>query len=249
MELVTSGDGTKIAYERAGSGPPIVFVTGAFNDHTRCAGLAAALSGDFTTITYDRRARGASGDTRPYATGREVEDLAALIEVAGGSAAVFGYSSGGLLALRAAADGVPITHLAVFEAPCYVPAVPDMPARLDELVQQGRRGDAVTLFQVEGIGLPPEVAAQIRQSPMFPALEAMAQSTVYDATVTAELSTPAPVSTPTLVLNGSDTWPILRTSAQRLAAELPGARHEELPSTDHDIPVAETATALRAFLR
>src|SRR4051795_2842036 len=132
MDFVTSSDGTRIAYERAGGGRPIVFVTGAFNDHHTAAPLAAALAGDFTVITYDRRARGESGGNRPqpiegggddpaprsgpgggarpYAIEREVDDLAALIELAGGSAAVFGFSSGALLALHAATEKLPISH-------------------------------------------------------------------------------------------------------------------------------------------
>jgi alpha-beta hydrolase superfamily lysophospholipase len=257
MDTVTSRDGTPIAFDLAGSGTPIVFVTGAFNDHTACAELAAALADDFTVLSYDRRARGASGDTPPYRIDREVDDLSALIDKVGGSAAVFGYSSGGVLALRAAADGAPITHLALFEAPfAYDGAArrADLPARLADLVGQGRPGDAVALFQTEGIGLPAEVVAQIRTSPMFAALAAIAQSTVYDATITTELALPSPamtaVSTPTLVLNGAQTWPALRASAVSLAAALPAGRHVELPGgADHRIPTAATAAALRDFFR
>jgi pimeloyl-ACP methyl ester carboxylesterase len=257
MDTVTSRDGTPIAFDLAGSGTPIVFVTGAFNDHTACAELTAALADDFTVLSYDRRARGASGDTPPYRIDREVDDLSALIDKVGGSAAVFGYSSGGVLALRAAADGAPITRLALFEAPfAYDGAVrrADLPARLADLVAQGRPGDAVALFQTEGIGLPAEVVAQIRTSPMFAALAAIAQSTVYDATITTELALPSPamtaVSTPTLVLNGAQTWPALRASAVSLAAVLPAGRHVELPGgADHRIPTAATAAALRDFFR
>src|SRR5262245_11947476 len=107
MQTVISKDGTPIASERAGTGQPVVFAAGAFNDHTTCAGLADALADTYTVVTYDRRGRGASGDTRPYAIEREIEDLAALLEAVGGSAAVFGYSSGGMLALQAAVDGLP----------------------------------------------------------------------------------------------------------------------------------------------
>ena len=194
MDTVTSADGTPIGYEKAGSGHPIVFVGGAFNDHTRTAPLAAALAGEFTVVGYDRRARGVSGDVRPYAVAREVEDLAAVMRAAGGAAAVFGFSSGGILALLAATE-LPITHLFLYEAPFAVPGTTragDLPARLDALVRDGRPGDAVALFQTEGIGLPAEMVAQIRQSPMWPALEAIAQSTVYDATITTEYATPTP---------------------------------------------------------
>jgi pimeloyl-ACP methyl ester carboxylesterase len=255
MDFVTSTDGTRIAYERSGTGRPIVFATGAFNDHTTCAPVAEQLADDFTVVTYDRRARGQSGDTRPYAIDREVEDLAALIDLVGGSAAVFGYSSGALLAVYAAAQKVPITALALYEAPFAMDAwrQTDLAERLDDLVQQGRGGDAVTLFQSEGIGLPPEVVAQIRQSPMFPALEAIAQSTVYDATITAEFavapSALASVTVPALVMNGAETWPGLAQAARALAAALPGGRYQEIPGgADHGIPVSATAAAVREFL-
>lgn len=251
MDTVTSADGTPIAYEKAGGGHPIVFAGGAFNDHTRTAPLAAALAGDFTVVGYDRRARGASGDTRPYAVAREVEDLAAVLDVAGGPAAVFGYSSGAILALLAATE-LPITHLFLYEPPFAVPGTVragDLPARLDALVQAGRPGDAVALFQTEGIGLPAEMVAQIQQSPMWPALEAMAQSTVYDATIITEYATPAPAMTavdvPTLILTGVGTWPALTQAAKAL----PIGRHVELPGGEnHDIPIAGTAAILRDFL-
>ncbi|MCA2214014.1 alpha/beta fold hydrolase [Jidongwangia harbinensis] len=256
METVTSQDGTPIAYQLAGSGRPLVFVTGAFNDHTRCAPLAAALAGTATVVTYDRRARGGSGDTRPYRIDLEVADLAAVIDRAGGPAAVFGYSSGAVLALRAAAAGLPITRLVLFEAPFAFdgPArAADLPDRLQALIDAGRPGDAVTLFQTEGIGLPAEFAAQIRRSPIWPALEAMAQSTVYDATLTTELAVPTPdmaaAATPTLVVNGAGTWPGLASAARTLATLLPQARHREVPAgADHDIPVEATAAVVREFL-
>jgi pimeloyl-ACP methyl ester carboxylesterase len=256
METVTSADGTPIAYEIAGEGHPLVFVTGAFNDHTRCAPLAAELADTCTVVTYDRRARGASGDTRPYLIDREVADLAAVIERAGGTAAVFGYSSGGVLALRAAAAGLPITHLVLFETPFAFDgprAAADLPDRLQALIDAGRPDDAVTLFQTEGIGLPPETAAQIRQSPMWPALTAMAQSTVYDATLTTTLAVPTPemaaVGAPVLTVSGVATWPGLVTAARTLAGMLPQARHVELAGgADHDIPVGPTADLVRKFL-
>src|SRR4051812_22298875 len=177
MDMVTSRDGTQIAYESAGSGPAIVFASGAFNDHLTCAPVAAALADEFTVVTYDRRARGASGDTRPYAVGREGEDLAAVIGTTGDPAAGFGFSSGAVLALCAAAAGLEITHLFLYEAPFAFegPArKDDLPARLQALIDGGEPGEAVSLFQAEGIGLPPPMVAQIRQSPIFAALAAIA---------------------------------------------------------------------------
>ncbi|GAB1640374.1 alpha/beta fold hydrolase [Krasilnikovia sp. MM14-A1259] len=260
METITSADGTTIAYRAVGAGPPLIVVAGAFHDHTVGDPLAAALAGDHTVVGYDRRARGRSGDTRPYAIDREVEDLAAVIDAAGGRAAVFGYSSGGVLALRAASAGpaaAGITHLALYEPPFLLAQAPprpaDLPARLDALVQQGRRGDAVALFQTEAIGLAPETVAQLRQSPMWTGLEALAQSVVYDATITTELAVPTPAMTavrvPTVVLNGAATWPWLAQAAGALAASLPAARHTQVPGGEnHGIPAEATAAVLRSFL-
>jgi pimeloyl-ACP methyl ester carboxylesterase len=256
MRTVTSKDGTTIGYERDGSGSPIIFATGAFNDHTTCAGLAAALSDRYRVVTYDRRARGASADTRPYAIEREIEDLAAVIDVVGGSAAVFGFSSGAVLGLKAAADGVAVTDLVLYEPPICMGGDPasDLPQRMQALVDAGRPGDAVVLFQTQLIGLPAEMVAQIRQAPMFTALEAMAQSAVYDATITTVLSEPTPamcaVKVPVLVLTGADTWPNLVDGAKNLTSAIPGAIHQEVTGgANHEIPTAATAARLRDFLR
>jgi pimeloyl-ACP methyl ester carboxylesterase len=255
MDQLTSADGTTIAYETAGAGRPIIFAAGAFNDHTRLAPLAARLARDFLSLGYDRRARGASGDVRPYSIDREVEDLGALIAKAGGEAVVFGYSSGAILALHAAAT-LPISHLVLFEPPFLVGGAtrkPDLPRRLDALVQDGRNGDAVELFQIEMIGMDPELVAQMRNAPFRPALDAIAQSTVYDATITTELGTITPslvaVHKPILILNGAATWPPLAQAARELAAAMPDAQHRELADgAAHDVPVDSTADAVRNFL-
>jgi pimeloyl-ACP methyl ester carboxylesterase len=250
MNTLTSTDGTTIAYERSGSGPAIVFAAGAFNDRATLAPLAEELAGEFTVVTYDRRARGDSGNTTPWSIDREVEDLDALIAEAGGRAHVFGFSSGGILGLYAAARGSAIPRVV-----CYEPPYPfgegnaaDLPARLGELVDSGRPGDAVELFQTEAIGLPTGVVAQIRRSPMFPALEAMAQSVVYDSTITTG-STPPTTATPTLVLSGARTWPQLTKAAMLTAEALPNGRHVEVPGgTNHTIEPAVTAPVVAEFL-
>ncbi|REE97855.1 alpha/beta fold hydrolase [Thermomonospora umbrina] len=261
MDTVTSRDGTSIAFlpTGTGAGAPVVFVAGVFNDHTTCAPVAALIEDAHPVITYDRRGRGASGDTAPYAVEREVEDLAALIEKAGAPAAVFGYSSGAVLALKAAADGAAISHLALYEPPFAFtdtdrarPA--DRPGRLADLVAQGRPGDAVALFQTEHLGMPAEMVARARRSPMWPALEAMAQSMVYDATITTALAVPTvemtAVSTPTLILSGAETFPFLRDAAVALANAMPSsARHVELPGGRfHHLAAEPAAEALRLTL-
>src|SRR5918992_4697173 len=180
IQQVTSRDGTSIAFERIGEGPPVILVMGAFNDRSTGAPLAAALSPRLRVYTYDRRGRGDSGDTLPYAVEREVEDLHALIDEAGGSAAVFGYSSGAVLAARAASQGLPITRLILHELPLMVDQgqprwSADHQVRLRELVATGRRGDAVEYFQLHLVGIPDEVVAQLRRGPFPHAIELRAR--------------------------------------------------------------------------
>jgi pimeloyl-ACP methyl ester carboxylesterase len=254
VETTTAADGTTLAYDRVGQGPALVFVPGVFNLRDTCAPIAAQLADDFTCFTYDRRARGDSSNTVPYAVEREVEDLQAVIDAAGGRAAVFGYSSGATLALRAAADGLPIDRLFLYEAPFrfddHPRAAPDLPQRLQRMVDEGRAADVVTTFQLEGIGLPPDVVAGIRKAPFFPALEAMAQSVVHDATVTGTMSVPtsamAAVQVPTVVMRGEQTWPVLAVAAERLADMLPDATLRVLSgAADHGLEPRSTAAAIR----
>lgn len=253
MRTVTSTDGTPIAYQTAGTGHPVIFATGAFNDHTTCADLAGLLADSFTVVTYDRRARGASGDTTPYAIAREVEDLAALLDEVG-PAVVFGYSSGGMLALQAAADGLPVTGLVLYEPPFATGVPEDLPARMQAAIDAGQPGDAVSLFQSEAVKMPPAVVAQVRESPMFPALAGAAQSAVYDTTITVAYAQPTSemrsLKTPTLVLHGAETWPVLVTAAEVIADAVPGVVLQAVDGgAGHGIPPVATAAAMRAFLR
>jgi pimeloyl-ACP methyl ester carboxylesterase len=257
MASVASVDGTTIDYDIAGSGPVIVFVAGVFNLRDTLAPLAAVLKADHTVLTYDRRGRGESGDTAPYNIEREVEDLQALIEVAGGSASVFGFSSGAILALKAVADGVAVKRLYLYEPPFrfdenqFAPPA-DLPARLQALLDGGDPGALVATFQVESVGLPEEVVKDIRRSPMWSQLEAMAQSVVYDAIITTDLQRPTAamtaVTTPTLVLQGDPTWPLLATAAAGIVGRLPNATHRMLPvNAIHGIDPGGTAAAIREF--
>jgi pimeloyl-ACP methyl ester carboxylesterase len=252
MHTTTSADGTRIAYELAGAGDPVVFVTGAFNDRTTCAPLAAELRDRFTVITYDRRGRGDSADTLPYSVERELDDLDALIAVAGGSANVFGFSSGAVLALLAAARGSAINRLALYEAPIrpgWAPASQELVDRLAALIAAGRRGDAVALFQTDGIGLPAETVAELRGAPFWPALEAMAHTAVYDATITGPAAPAAAdltrVKMPTIVLNGATTWGPMEQWQRAIADALPDARHQRLSGGEnHTIDPPATAVAV-----
>jgi pimeloyl-ACP methyl ester carboxylesterase len=253
METVTSRDGTVLAYDRIGSGPALIFVPGVFNLRDTCAPIAAELASSFTSYTYDRRARGDSTNVQPYDVDREVEDLRAILDVAGGSAAVFGFSSGAVLALYAAAAGLPIERLFLYEPPFRfdgeAPMPADLPQQLQRMVDEGRAADVVTTFQLQGIGLPPEVVAGMRHAPFFPALEAMAQSVVHDAVLTASLSVPtaemAAVTVPTMVLRGGRTWPILATAADHLVGLLPDATLRIVQgAADHGLEPAATAAAI-----
>ena len=188
MSAVTSADGTRIAYDRTGSGDPLILVGGAFS-YRRYPGqvkLAELLAGHFTVYSYDRRGRGDSGDTAPYAVDREIEDLAGVIDAAGGRAHVWGLSSGAMLALRSAAAGLPIRRLAIQEPPLVVqpgdrqpPA--DLDQRVSELVNAGRRSDAVRTFMVDGMGAPSFVPTLLRLMPgAWKQLTAVAHTLPYD---------------------------------------------------------------------
>jgi pimeloyl-ACP methyl ester carboxylesterase len=256
MRTTLSADGTKIAFDETGEGPPVILVVGAFNDRSTGAPLAKALESRFTVLNYDRRGRGASGDTLPYAVEREVEDLDALIREAGGAARVFGYSSGGTLALDAAARGLNITKLALYEAPFMVgdgvPRPPkDMAAQLAKLVSSGRRGDAVELFQTRLVGIPEPVVVQLRHAPFRAALEATAHTLVYEATIVGDLELPTTqlrsIKAPTLVVYGSESPAFMGNGAKALAAALPDGHVRALDGQNHDIVPAVLAPVLLDF--
>lgn len=249
--MVISTDGTKLAVDRVGSGPAVVCVGGALNDRHSTAAVAAALTG-FTAYSYDRRGRGDSGDTQPYAVEREIEDLAAVIEAAGGSALVYGMSSGAVLALRAAAAGLPITRLALFEPP-LTGAVPSAPAgppnyatRLAAALDAGRPGDALGLFMIDLMGMPEAAVAGMRQAPMWPALEALAPSLRYDAAVMGDNTVPpvADLAVPVTVLTGTASPDWLRAIGPVVAAAVSHGDVRELPEQTHNVDPAVLAAAL-----
>ena len=251
MSTVTSKDGTTIGFTRVGDGPPVVLVDAAccFRGGGPMPAVAEALTG-FTAYTYDRRGRGESTDRQPYAVEREVEDLAAVVDAAGGSAFVHGFSSGAVLALHAAAAGVPITALALLEPPLSFdePTGPDARDEIDALVAAGRRGDAVARFQ-EACGIPEEFTAGMRQSPGWPALEALAHTTAYDLTITGTVPDLAAVTVPTLVLDSAGSDERLRGWADGVAERLPDARRRTLPGDWHGVTPDVLAEALAEHFR
>jgi pimeloyl-ACP methyl ester carboxylesterase len=246
MNIVRSEDGTPIAFDRSGDGPAIIVVGGALNDRSAAAPLTSALSPRFTVYAYDRRGRGASGDTSPYAVDREIEDIHGLMAEAGGSAFVYGQSSGAVLALEAAARGLATPKLALYEPPFIVddsrPPVPeDFVARLEELASSGRRGDAVAYFMTEGVGLPVEVVEQMRSAPMWPALEELAHTLSYDGLIMGDTTSgralptewATSVTMPTLVMDGGESPAWQRTAVRDLADLLPNAKRRSLEGQDH----------------
>jgi pimeloyl-ACP methyl ester carboxylesterase len=244
----TSKDGTSIAFDQTGQGPPVILVLGAFNDRTAGAALAAYLAARFTVFNYDRRGRGASGDGVAYAVEREIEDLDALIRVAGGSASVFGYSSGAALALQAAVAGLSIPRLALYELPPV--SSEDHAGALAQLIQAGRRGDAVEYFQRDMVGIPAPVVVGLRQAPFRPALEAMAHTLVYEATILHDPLSPAQlaqVNTATLAIAGGASPPSMRQIAEGLGRSLPNGRSVILDGATHDIVPAQVGPVLEGF--
>jgi pimeloyl-ACP methyl ester carboxylesterase len=244
---VTSADGTSIAFDRSGTGPAVVLVHGAFTGraHPILSEVAAILARWFTVFNYDRRGRGDSGDTPPYAVKREAEDLAALIETAGGSAMVFGGSSGAGLVLHAAAQNPAISKLALWEPPYHVdesaPRLPpDFAARLDALIRKGRRADAVELFMVEAAAVPAEAVAAMRLQPSWPDTEAVAHTLPYEAAVmgpgnTVPASELAAITQPALVLTGGNSPAWITKAGKAVARTIPGAVHRVLDGQTHNV--------------
>jgi len=260
METVRSDDGTTIAFERSGDGPPLVLVLGAFNDRRSKPELAALLAGHFTVYAYDRRGRGDSGDDPIYAVAREIDDLAAVVCTAARDAGeagvrVFGHSSGAVLALRAAAAGVPIARLAVFDPPVAVidgtPTPGDLAARLTAEVAAGRRDTAARLFLTEAVGMPPQVVAMIEDGPGWPALTALAHTLPYDVTITDAALSPALLATigvPALIVDGGANPAFLQEAASAVATAIPDAEHVTLADQTHDEDPAVLAPVLVEFL-
>ncbi|HEY6541961.1 MAG TPA: alpha/beta hydrolase [Ktedonobacteraceae bacterium] len=240
MKTVISRDGTQIAYDQVGQGPAVILVAGAFSyrKYPASVQLADLLAPHFTVFNYDRRGRGDSGDTKPYAVEREIEDMQALIDAAGGSAYVWGLSSGAILALKAATSGLAINKLALQEPPLFVTATDrhppnDFTQHLTDLIASDRRGEAVKYFMTEGMGAPGFVIPLMRLMPgAWTQLTAVAHTLPYDAQLLESHPAGKPLSgndwrsvtMPALVMAGSESPVFLRQDAQALAEALPHAR-------------------------
>lgn len=260
MNTTTSLDGTTIAYDRVGSGPALILVDGAMCH--RASGpngpLAELLAPHFTVYTYDRRGRGDSGDTAPYSVDREIEDLRALIAEAGGSALVYGISSGAALALEAAARGLPISKLALYEAPFIVddsrPAAPgDFEERMSALVAAGRRGAAIKYFMKAGVNLPGVVVAMMPLMPAWKKLKAVAHTLPYDLAFVVGYQRGKPLPTfgsvemPAMVIDGGKSPQWMRNGMRELSAAIPGAGYRTLEGQTHIVKPQALAPVLVDF--
>jgi pimeloyl-ACP methyl ester carboxylesterase len=262
VSTVTSADGTAIAYERVGSGRPVILVDGAlcFRGQGPNGALAERLATDFTVYTYDRRGRGESGDQDSHSVDREIEDLAAVIKEAGGAAAVYGISSGGALVLAAAARGLGIERVAVYEAPFVVddsrPPIPaDYVAHLSGLIAAGEQAAAVRYFMRTGVGLPAAVVALMRFMPAWSKLKAVAHTLPYDAAFVTDNQVGKPLSPaqwasldqPALVVCGSKSPPWMQAGMRALDGVLPTARHRTLDGQTHLVKPDALAPVLAEF--
>jgi pimeloyl-ACP methyl ester carboxylesterase len=238
MQLVRSADGTDIALDRSGDGPPLVLVGGAFQDRSSMKTVATGLGDAFTVYEYDRRGRGDSGNTVPYAVEREVEDLAAVIGAAGEPAFVFGQSSGGALALEAAARAVPIRALVVNEPPYTAGPSSDFAEHLDELVEGGRSAEATAAF-LELIGTPPTAIAEMKAGPYWAHMQAFAPTLSYEIRLcnNGELPTHrlAEVSASTLALAGETSPAWAHEGARAIADQVPTGQAQVLAGQGHRV--------------
>jgi pimeloyl-ACP methyl ester carboxylesterase len=258
MNQTISKDGTVIAYERSGTGPAVILVDGALC--SRAFGpmpkLAPLLAQHFTVYMYDRRGRGESGDTQPYSKAREVEDIAALIQEAGGSAFVVGLSSGAALALEAAASGLAIKKVAAYEPP-YVDdgrqnGGADYERHLKGLIAAGNRGGAVKYFMRSMVGVPAPFVVMMQLMPwIWRKLKAVAHTLPYDAAVMSEFKVPrarlAAIKVPTLAMHGSKTDVRLQNAARVVADTVPGAQRRTLAGQTHNVAPAALAPAVVDF--
>jgi pimeloyl-ACP methyl ester carboxylesterase len=263
MQTVTSRDGTTLAYDRYGNGPTVILVAGALGARKfkEMEELAELLAERCTVINYDRRGRGDSTDVKPFAVEREIEDLAALIDACGGSASLWGWSSGGALALHAVAAGTGVEKLSVYEVPFMVQPglkrpTPDYGERLDELVAADDRSGAVKHFMRNAMGIPAPFVALIRLTPRWKEVKATAHTLPYDWAVLGnhamygEPLSPeewAPVRAPTLVVHGDKSPEPLRAGSEALAQVLPNAELRVLEGTSHNISMKKLAPVLAEF--
>ncbi|MGQ0602500.1 MAG: alpha/beta fold hydrolase [Anaerolineales bacterium] len=268
MEKVSSKDGTTIAFDQLGTGAPVILVAGAtaYRSHPVNVQLAELLSTHFTVFNYDRRGRGDSGDTAPYAVEREIEDIEAVMNGAGGSAFMCGFSSGAVLALEAASKlSAKIKKLALYEPPFILddsrPPLPqDYVAQLNAAIAAGRRGDAFEIFMTKAVLSPAEYLEPMRNDPMWADMEKVAHTLAYDGTIMGDTMSGKPFSTrkikqwasvtmPTLVMTGGKSEAYFHGAAQALVDILPTAQRRTLEGQDHAVAPEALAPVLVEFFK
>jgi pimeloyl-ACP methyl ester carboxylesterase len=264
MPTATSADGTRIGYDSVGEGPAVILVAGATQhravDQTTPELARLLAEGGHRVINYDRRGRGESGDTLPYAPEREFEDLGALVDEAGGEAAAFGMSSGAVLAAEAAARGVPLTKLVMYEAPLRIdadgpPPVPDYVETIEGIIKDGEPGDAMAYFMTM-VGQPPDEVAAFRETPIFTAFQAVEHTLAYDGRIMEPFSLGEPIqpgrwaaaAQPSLVIDGGDSPDWFARAADAAAAALPNGERRTLPGQTHQFDPPVVAEAVLEFL-
>ena len=264
-EHITSRDGSVIAVDSVGQGPAVILVGGAFNDRSTVASVAATLAPRYTVLTYDRRGRGESTDTAREAGGafdiaNEIDDLAAVIEHAGGHAHLFGHSSGAILVLEAAMRGLPVDSVAAYEPPFRAdPELPHPPSdfldRITALAEKGDRDGAASLFFSEAIGLPPEIVSGMKHGPAWAFFLDKALTLPYDVSFSrpselADRNRLAALDLPVLAVYGDQTSPNLMAGTKVVADSAPDARLVVLPGEDHAVlqrPEALAPTLIEFF--
>jgi pimeloyl-ACP methyl ester carboxylesterase len=263
MTFVASADGTRIAYDRTGDGPAVVLVGGSFSyrKFPQTLKLAELLADQFTVYNYDRRGRGDSGDSPAYAVEREVEDLDAMIDAAGGAAHVFGLSAGGVLALEAASQvGAKVRTLAVYQPPLAVDASArraptDLESTVRRLVQDGKRGAAVKAFMTASFGMPGPMVDLFRLTPAWSKLTGLAHTIPYDLALLRDNleGHPLPVerwstiTAPTLVLAGSKSPASAQATMRAVASALPNGRTRQVEGQAHNVAGKALAPPLSEF--
>jgi pimeloyl-ACP methyl ester carboxylesterase len=253
VAVVTSKDGTNIAFEKVGNGPALVIVGGALSQRDGGKPLALELTDRFTVYTYDRRGRGESGDTKPYAVDREIEDLEAVIEQAGNEAYLYGVSSGAALSLQSAAKLGPakVPKLALYEPPYDQgdSEFEEQKERINQLVQTGKPGDAAAFF-LSAVGMPPQALEDMKRSPEWEGIKRIDFTLAYDYAVLGNGTVPDSVkriSVPTLVMDGEKSLDFMHPTANRIAELMPNAQRKTIKGQTHQAAPEAVAPLLIEF--
>ena len=256
MKMVTSKDGTTIAYESTGSGPSLIFIdpAGGYHGWRPMDGLIPMLSSHFTVTTYDRRGRGHSTEVQPYSVEREIEDLKAVIDATGELAFLFGFSSGAVLSLLAAARGLPVRKVVALEPPLERYDEPTPPSELElevaALVAKGQRREAHAHFN-RALGVPDEILEELSATLDWPQIEALTHTIVYDLTITRSLPMPelSSIQTPSLIINSMVTGDFMHNWTKDTADALPNGVHLTLDGEWHSVPPEILAPVMIAFFK